>query len=256
MEVDHTTLRKKTIIIIGVTLICLILLLYASSQIILIGSFAKLEQQDTQKNIERARDALFDDIMRLDSVVGDWAPWDDTYNFIQNGNEEYIESNFGATTFANLKVNYMLFYNTSGHLVYGAGVDIESEEKIPLPELFQHDLSPDDILLNHSSIESRTSGLIILPEGPLLISSHPIMTSERKGPIPGTLIMGRFLDTEKIEDLARITHLNLSVSLFDDTASDDFGSAIKSLSKEDPIFIQPPFIRNKFQQYQFKNRYW
>ncbi len=221
------------------TLLGLILLLYASSQIILLGSFARLEQQDTQRNIERARDALLDDITVLDRIVGDWAPWDDTYDFIQTGNEEYIELNLNATTLANLKVNYMLFYNTSGYRIYGTGVDIKSKDNIPVPELFQHDLSPDDILIKHSNTESRTSGIIILPEGPMLISSHPIITSERNGPIQGTLIMGRFLDSNKIEDLSRITHLSLNFSLFDAPKTADFGSAITSLSKEEPISIQP-----------------
>ncbi len=221
------------------TLLGLILLLYAASQVILLGSFAQLEEQDTHKNIERARDALLDSVAVLDSIAGDWAPWDDTYDFIQNGNEQYIEANLGASTLSNLKVNYMFFYNTSGHLVYGAGVDLQSKEKMPIPYMFQHDLSPNDTLLKHQDIENRISGIILLPEGPLLVSSQPIITSEHKGPIQGTLIMGRFLDPMKIGDLTRITHLSLSFSLFDAPVAPDFRSVIGSLSQENPIYIQP-----------------
>jgi len=46
------TLRKKTLIMIGVTLVGLIVILYAISQIILLGSFAKLEEQNTRRNVD------------------------------------------------------------------------------------------------------------------------------------------------------------------------------------------------------------
>lgn len=231
-------LHKKTMLIIGVTLIGLILLLYMASQFILIGSFTRLEEQDTQKNIERAKDALLDDVKRLDSVAGDWAAWDDTYNFVQNGNEAYIKSNLESSTLANLRLNVMLFYDLSGHLVYGGGVDNE-EKKIDIPELFQHDLSPDDPLLKHPDINSSISGIINLPGGPMIISSHPIITSGHEGPIMGTLVIGSFLDSAEIERLSSITHLSLSSSRFDDPGTSDFRSAIKLLSKERPFLIQP-----------------
>ncbi|MCE8428361.1 MAG: hypothetical protein J5U19_08250 [Candidatus Methanoperedens sp.] len=232
-------LRKKTIAIIGLTLLGLIVLLYAFSQIILMGSFTQLEQQSTQRNIERAKNALLDNINRLDSVAGDWASWDETYNFIQNGNEAYIRSNLDPSTLANLKVNYVLFYNTSGHLVHGSGADIEKEQIIQIPGFFQPDLSPNNIILNHSDINSSISGIIILPEGPMLISSKPILKSEHQGPVKGTIIMLNFLDSAEIERLSRITNSSLSLSLFNDPDTSDFRSAIQILSKEKPMLIQP-----------------
>src|SRR5659263_208620 len=188
-------LHKKTILIIGITLLCLIAILYTTSQYILIESFKQLEEQDTQKNIERARDALLDDINRLDSIAGDWAPWDDTYNFVQNGNDAYIESNVNPPTLANLHINYMLFYNISGDLVYSEGADIETKEKIDIPEFFQHDFSTNNVLLKHTELNSSIKGIIITPQGPMLIASQPVLTSGREGPIMGTLIVGSFLDS-------------------------------------------------------------
>ncbi len=221
------------------TLFSLIVVLYALSQFILIGSFTQLEKQDAQQNIERARDTLFDDIDRQESVARDWAAWDDTYNFVQNGNEAYIDSNLDTSTIANLQINFMFFYNISGRLVYGTGVDLRNKKEIALPKFFQHDLSPDDVLLKHNDTNSKISGIIILPEGPMIIASNPITTSERKGPIRGTLITGSYLDSAEIERLSRITHLSLSINRFNDTNISDFSSANQFLSKEKPVFIQP-----------------
>jgi two-component sensor histidine kinase/sensor domain CHASE-containing protein len=219
-----------------VTLLGLIVLLYTLTNFILIGSFDKLEEKDTLMNTERARDALKSDINRLSIAVGDWAPWDDTYNFILDGNEQYIESNFGTSTMANLKVNFVLFYNNSGHLVYGTGLDLKNGENIPIPISFRSDISPNNILLNHTSLESSISGIMMLPEGPIIVASNPIITSDHKGPIRGTLIMGSFLD---IEELSRITHLSLSFRQFNGQNNIDYWSEIQMLSKEKPILIQP-----------------
>src|SRR5205085_6387549 len=58
---------------------------------------------------------------------------------------------------------------------------------------------------------NSTNGVIVLSEGPLLLASRPILTSENQGPAKGTLIMGRWLDAGEIEQLAQTTHLSLSV---------------------------------------------
>jgi two-component sensor histidine kinase/sensor domain CHASE-containing protein len=219
-----------------VTLLGLILLLYTITNFILIGSFDKLEEQDTLMNTERARDALNSDITRLSIAVGDWAPWDDTYNFILDGNKQYIESNFGTSTMTNLKVNFVLFYDNSGHLVYGTGLDLKNGDNIPIPISFRSDISPNNIILNHTSLESSISGIMIVPEGPILIASNPIITSDHNGPIRGTLIMGSFLD---IETLSNITHLSLSFRQINGQNNIDPWSQIQMLSKEKPILIQP-----------------
>ena len=232
------TLRNKTIMIIGVTLLGLVVVLYTLSQFILVGSFARLEEQDTTQNIERARDAISNDIAGLDSLLLDWAPWDDTYIFIQDDNEDYIRSNLGTVSFTNIKINLMLFINSSGHIIYGKAFDLEKGEEIPVPLQLQK-LSVNDILLNHTYTESYVNGIILLPEGPMLVASRPILTTDRKGPIRGTIIMGKFLDSAEIKRLAGITHLSLSSSLFSDPNTPDFQSAVQALSKKNPILIQP-----------------
>jgi len=202
-------------------------------------SFDQLEEQNTQKNIERVKDALLSDIDGLESIVGDWAPWDEGYSFVQDGNEAFIQTNLDPSTLPNLQVNIILFYNISGHLVYSQSIDIVNKEMKLLPERFQKDIPPNDIILNHTDINSSIKGIIILPEGPMIIASKPIITSKHEGPIKGTIIMGRFLDTEEIGQLSRIIHLSLNLSLFHNPNTPDISSAIKELTTEKPIFIQP-----------------
>ena len=234
------TLRKKTIIIISTIFLGLLIIVYFTSQNILLTNYLGIEENNVRLNVARVTSALSTELSNMDAMAYDWAAWDDTYNFIEDGNEEYIESNLVDETFPGLDINLMLFNDTAGKMVFGKAVDLATEEKVPLPPGLQAHLANNDLLLFHPDTESSISGLIIIPEGPLLIVSQPILTSLDEGPIRGTLIMGRFLDTSEIEQLAETTHLSLIIRDYDDPQlTTDFQVAKASLSGKAPVFIQP-----------------
>jgi len=234
------SLRRKTTVIILATLIGLLLILFAVSQGILLNSFSRLEVKDTSKNVERTLGALSDDVSSLVTMTRDWAAWDDTYNFIENGNEEYIEANPTDATFEGLRVNVMLFINSSGQIVYSKAFDLEQEQGAPVPQSLLGLISPESILVHHPNTESAVSGIILLPEGPMLIASQPVLTSQNEGPIRGALIMGRFLDSAEIARLAETTQLSLAVQRLDEPQmTSDFQAARSSLSGDTPIFVRP-----------------
>jgi PAS domain S-box-containing protein len=234
------TLRKKTLIIIGATLAALILILYAASRIILLDSFAKLEEQHTRQNVERVQSALSDDLAKLNSTAGDWAQWDDTYAFIEGAYDDYVQDNLMNSTFAGLRLNLMLFIHSSGRIVFSKAFDLQNEEEIPVPQNLWEHLSANSPLFRHPDMDSSITGLVLLPEGPMLVVSRPILTSQGEGPIRGALIMGRYLDSVEIERLAETTHLSLTVHRFDDSPMpSDFQEARASLSEEEPILVHP-----------------
>ena len=234
------TLRKKALMTVGITIIGLLIILYFISQITLVRSFTELEEQHTHQNVERALSALSTDLSSLEATASDWASWDDTYDFIEDANNKYIESNLIDGTFTGLRLNLMLFINSSGQIVYGKAFDLQNEEEIPVPQALQEHLSASDLLVHHPDTESSISGIVLLPRAPVLVASQPILTSEDEGPIRGTLIMGRYLDTNEIEWLAEQTHLSLTIHLYDySPMPPDFQAAIPSLSEKAPILIQP-----------------
>ena len=232
-------LRKKALIVIGVTLVIMIVLVCIVSRIVLLNSFAELEKRDVSQNVERALGVFSSGLTTLDAITYDWAAWDDTYVFVEDVNEEYIESNLVDDTLLVLRLNLLLFINASGEIVFGKGFHLDDEEEVPLPLSLQEHLSPDNLLLRHPDIESSIVGILPLSEGPMLIASRPVITSEDEGPIRGTLIMGRYLDAVEIKRLAEITHLSLTVCEVDDLPMPrDFQVAVSSLSKEKEILVQ------------------
>jgi sensor domain CHASE-containing protein len=233
-------LRLKILGVISIALVGLFAILYVTSQVILGSSFAALEDQDTRQNLERARDALLAELLALHTKSADWANWDDTYAFIEDANPDYIESNLVDKAFVDLRLNLMLFIAPSGKLVFTKAFDLQNEKEIALPPSLAPHLSSDSPLLKQPDPNRGLTGIVLLAEGPLLISSRPILTSEGNGPSRGTLIFGRYLDDASLQRLAGTTHLSIAARRFDDAQMPpDFQSAKAVLSETTPRFVQP-----------------
>lgn len=234
------TLRRKTLLIIAGTFYGVIILLFFISRTILLESYTDLENQSTHRDVERVVTAYSQELSSLDTTVADWAAWDDTYAFIADPDEEYIRSNLIDSTFIELGLNLMLYIDSSGQTVFGKAFDLENEEEIPVPQSVSTYLTDHDFLVTHQDTESSYVGTIVLPEGPMIISSHPILTSEDEGPVRGTLIMGRYLDAARIDELAEITLLSITIHEYNDPRiPPDFSVARFSISSAAPVFVQP-----------------
>lgn len=232
-------LRWKASIIIVVISICLIAVLKVASDALLLQGVANVEHETATENAERIRDIITQRLFELDLVVSDWAFSNSTYAFIQNNNTEFAVSNLANKTFIDLKLNFMLFFNSSGQLVFGRAFNLTDKTNIPVPQSLSNYLTTDKNITVNEDMEDYENGIIILPEGPIMIASRPVLTSEHQGPIQGTLVIGRFLDQLEVESFVEKTFLTISLHVVNDPSMPpDFQAANSSLS-EDRVFVQP-----------------
>jgi sensor domain CHASE-containing protein/nitrogen-specific signal transduction histidine kinase/CheY-like chemotaxis protein len=234
------TLRNKTLMMIGVTLAGLIVIQFVTSRIILLRGFRELEEKHVRQNIDQALRALSREIASIQTIAHDWAAWDDTYTFIADANDDYVKSNLVDETFTDMRLSLMLFIDTSGKAVFAKAFDVKNEEEMPVSQTIQEQLSDNSPLVHHESTDSSLAGIILNPEGAMLIVSEPIVTSEEEGPIRGTLIMARELDDSEIKHVAETTQLSLSIYRLDDPQiPSDVQVARSSLSDQTPIALYP-----------------
>ncbi len=219
------TLRNKTLLVIGATLLGLLALLYLVAQTILLAGFVRLEEQEVRGSVQRVLDALAADLEALDATAGDYAGWDDTYAFASDGNVVYVETNLIDQTYANLRLNVFVIVDAAGQLRYGASYDAAQNEVGPMPAALAEHLAPGSPLQLHTETDGVT-GLLMLPEGPLLLAARPILTSEGAGPPAGTLILGRYLNADEITRVADMTHLALAVAPVDAATAPDMQAAL------------------------------
>src|SRR5438105_1350637 len=79
----YTTLRWKTLVIVAATLMSLLVIVYIPLRIFLLGSFVSLERQLLLTDLDRASNAITDDLYNLDLLNAGYAIWDDTYAFVE-----------------------------------------------------------------------------------------------------------------------------------------------------------------------------
>lgn len=234
------SLRTKWLLTVAATLVCLLVALYAVSQFIILNGFRRLETEEVGQDMRRILSALDDEKATLDSITRDWAVWDDSYQFVEDRNDAFRESTLADPSFINNRLNLMVYVNSSGQVVFSKALDLHNEEEVPVPGSLSRFLSPGDLLLTHASADSGIAGILSLPEGPMLLSSQPILTSEGTGPIHGALIFGRYFDSKELERLSRTTLFSLE-ALSPDSADvpPGLGKSPRLLAGETPILIQP-----------------
>src|SRR5271155_1406720 len=106
-------LRNRTLLVIGCTLTALIGVLYAVARFSIQRGFSALEENDARRNLERATSALGDDLSTLERTAGDYAQWDQTYEFVQGGKPAYPTTEFPDETFPRLRINFIVILDSS-----------------------------------------------------------------------------------------------------------------------------------------------
>ncbi len=96
------TLRKKSLLIILFSMTAFLATTLGVSRALMLSGYEELEQLLLARNVERATNAIVHRIEGLERLVLDWAPWDDTYEFAKDFNEEYIRNNLLPETLDNL----------------------------------------------------------------------------------------------------------------------------------------------------------
>lgn len=232
--------KTKAILLIVALIAGISSFLYLSSHLILLNSFTQLEQDYTSENVRRALNSIADDLQQIDTLTSDYAGWDEAYAFIDNGNEAFSRSNLDDAIFPKLRLNILVYVRNSGAIVFAKGFDFRTGTESPLPPSLVKLLTGNSPLVRHTSNNSVLSGALLLPEGPLLLVSRPVLTSSYQGPIHGSLIMGRFLGTDEIRRLADLNHLNLSILPLNAARhSSNSTVTLPPLSATRPIAVSP-----------------
>jgi PAS domain S-box-containing protein len=211
------TVRRKTLLIIAITCLGLVVVLFAASRSFLLGGFIKLEQASARENMERVQSALEDDIGGLRRFTADRSASDQLYNSMIHPTNASIAPTLGADATGNLstrRYNFVVLLDTLGQVVAARSLDLATRTPINLPESLKAHFSLTDPLLMFATTTSGVSGVLLLPEGPLLIASRPIVKANNEGPIHGTLLTARYLESGDLQGLEETIRLALAVRPF------------------------------------------
>lgn len=179
--------------------------------LVMAPAFTRLERDAAIRNLDRCEEAVDGVAESVSTLAADYGAWDDTCLFLEDRNQAYRDSNL-TTSFHDTTGNDLVaILTTSMEVVAFSCVDPESKGSLPLPELRNQFQTPGCVFTNFSDRDDATEGLIHTTNGLLMVAARPIVTSNREGPIRGTMIMGRFLNRNRIDEMCRRTHCQLNL---------------------------------------------
>ncbi|MDY7016706.1 MAG: diguanylate cyclase [Nitrospirota bacterium] len=227
------SLRRKAFIIAFAALGVLFLAMYATSHLTLLEGFRKIESQNVRQNVRRVLGALEQEYTSLSAKAGDWAGWEEADRFVAGQNPDFVRKNLVITPFLEMRVHFMVFLNASGSVVRADHFDLDRAIRTPFPDLVWNAIVHDQALQNHKSVQSSPSGVLMVQNNPVLVTSRPIFDPSASPPrITGTLIMGRYLDRKEIKRLSAIVRLPLFVRPFEEARSGGADTWVEAISAD------------------------
>ncbi|OGI27058.1 MAG: hypothetical protein A2359_01790 [Candidatus Moranbacteria bacterium RIFOXYB1_FULL_43_19] len=222
------SIRYKIPLLLSIVLVGLVLLNMALSWKIILPSFREIEIEKAKTNVGRVTEAYYHELENLSSVVSDWSNWDDTYQFVTDENSEYVESNLTDTTFENLKIDFIIFANSEGKVVFQKGYNFNEGQPITDFGGWSEHLKTGELLTDYDENKSKT-GLISAAGGAVVFASHPILNSLAEGPSRGTLIFAKYFGAKEIEKLAQLTRLDINIDPVAQVAEQKDRKALEAL---------------------------
>ncbi|HZY72900.1 MAG TPA: CHASE4 domain-containing protein, partial [Edaphobacter sp.] len=189
----------------------LFLVLYLLSTVILRSSFSDLEVREARINVERAANALSQELKALDGVAREWGAWDEMCAFVAAPNAKFEEANLGESNFDQARLTLLLILDANGKLVFGKGREKESADAQGLPQGILGFVRSQPDLTAHADVAKGASGIAVLSGQAFLLASRPVISGNGEGPSRGSVILGRTLDRQEVARLSDVTRLNLDI---------------------------------------------
>jgi PAS domain S-box-containing protein len=205
------TIRQRTLLLLGVSVAVLVGVLWVLMSSVTLRSLERLERQQTARDVERAGRALQESIVELHLKTADWATWDDTWRYVVDRNPAYVTSNMTNETFVNMRIDAAAIADDEGRLVYTKQVDRDRGQEVPFRPSLQKALTELPSIVRFDTPTASRRGILMLPEGPVVVSSRPILTSDGHGPIRGTFVFARFLTDVEVRNLSQLTLIRVSL---------------------------------------------
>ena len=95
--------------IIGVSMILFLAFLMLVTRPLLIRDGDHLDRERLNLNMDMVENYFTSEKEQLNRLSLDWAIWDDSYEFIEGNDNNYIERNLMDATFGNLEIAYCYF---------------------------------------------------------------------------------------------------------------------------------------------------
>ena len=165
----------------------------------------RIEYQDMVQAVNQTQSAFHAESDSLMSTIQDWGWWDDLYLYTAGQNPGFLANNTNPDSLATLHLNLFMILDEKGNLLFGQELSPDFRTNRSVPADLETRIYSNPRMVYHDQDDPGVSGFLIMPEGPMMVASVPILRSDRTGPVLGTLIMGRYLEYDPLQHIDEIT---------------------------------------------------
>ena len=205
------SLRLKIYLIVGFTLLVAVAVVFMVSQTVFMRGFASVENAEMQEQIKRAKAAVGWDLLEVSAAARSYSSNDDLLAALRT--EEPVATggvSLPTSFFTGFHVNTAAILDSQGSLVWGGSHGFDASGSYGLPAGLEPYLSSGDIPDQGPEAPRATSGIAMLPLGPMLIDSQPVVDPVG-GRTLGQFVVGRWLDADGVAELGTRTRLDLAL---------------------------------------------
>lgn len=237
-------LKYKLLSILIISLVCYLVLRFLLLTFLIHPEFEKLKLESGLKDLDRVKNFINTTSNNLALTAKDWSVWDDTYKFMQNKNEHYIEDYLNKDVFGTIRINFFLIFDKNKHLYWGNTDGIKIDKLNHDTNFISNILAAEhiqSILSNYLFTESSQSleasrGIAVTPYGIAIIAISPILDTKSIKPCAGSIVIGRFITEARIKDLSDLVEVPLNLYYPNGDGSDKFTEASTHLSDKTPVY--------------------
>lgn len=224
------SLRSKIVIILSAVVLGYAGLDHVIQRFLVYGNFIALEKDGAQRDVQRVQHALRTEIEQLARDGNDFASSNDCYRFAADGNPDFVARAFGEQALRERAIDVVYVCDLQGRAAYVSVRDWRGME-VFLDAFPRDRLPPGHPLLATGASASATAGMLLTERGVLFVTSSPIVgTAVGRGenggpdgatpaanPPRGTIVLGRFLDPELVDQLASRTGVDFEAWAWNDS---------------------------------------
>ncbi|WP_041173368.1 EAL domain-containing protein [Clostridium botulinum] len=216
-------LYKKSLAIILLIFLVSIIITSIFSKTYIMKKFNNIEIKYNVYRTEHLLKLINKDIQNAYNLNKDYAMWDDTYKFINDKNDNYIENILKESSiFKKFNIDLILFVNKNNDVVFEQYYN--KNEKLNKENInYLSSIATSDIKNTHP-----IKGLTKFDDSLFLITSSPITDSLNSKPPNGAMIFIKFLTKENIN---KIYGNNTNFQII------DFKSLYPAIYKKNDIFM-------------------
>ncbi|PKQ15598.1 MAG: hypothetical protein CVT67_08730 [Actinobacteria bacterium HGW-Actinobacteria-7] len=203
--------RSRTILVVSVISIVLWFAMESAGSVYAFRAADEADTRGAVAGLNGSAAAIAAEQKRLVAICGDWAPWDDSYQFVQVPSDSYIRKNLPDDTLLNLDIDFVIFTDDTGRIVYSKSLDPLSKSQADLPDGLRRYLGSEPDFVHMKDPRATVSGGLSLPDGAYLIAAQPISSSDFSAVPNGTIIMGYRIRPETLASIEKLTARRLDI---------------------------------------------